>query len=188
MSLIYYHMKEPSVSVLGPGKRYVLWVQGCNRRCPGCVAPETRDLESGSTISVGALAWEIALSGAEGLTISGGEPFLQARALAEMIRKIHRIRPMDTIVFTGCTYEELSKDEEARDLLEQTDLLIDGEYVSELDDGKGLRGSTNQRLIFLSDALTEYREELLQYQRKQETFNHGYEKHIVGIPKKENVL
>lgn len=186
MCLIHYHMKEPCVSVLGPGKRYVLWVQGCNKRCPGCVSPASRDPKNGTPISVGALVWEIALSGAEGLTISGGEPFLQAKPLAEMIRKLRRIRPMDTIVFTGCKYEELARDEDAKELLEQTDLLIDGEYLSELDDGKGLRGSTNQRLIFLTDALAEHRDELLHCQRKQEIFDHVYEKHIVGIPKKES--
>ena len=94
MSDIYVYMREPAVNVLGPGVRYVLWVQGCHRRCPGCVAKNSYNMEEGTRISAGALAMEIALSKAEGLTISGGEPFLQAEALpiGSRILESQRIR------------------------------------------------------------------------------------------------
>ena len=70
------YMKEAAVTTLDPGVRYGLWVMGCDRACPGCIASETRR-ETGRVIPVGALAMEIIHSGAEGLTISGGEPFLR---------------------------------------------------------------------------------------------------------------
>lgn len=92
MDLAVY-MKEPAVRVLGPGVRYALWVQGCPRRCPGCVAENAWDPDGGERIPVDALAVEIVLSGAEGLTVSGGEPFLQAEALAELLEKVKKTLP-----------------------------------------------------------------------------------------------
>lgn len=175
------HMREPAVRTLGPGVRYALWVQGCPRRCPGCVAPEAQALDGGTALETGALAWEILLSGAEGLTISGGEPFLQAEALAELIRTVRRKRDLGVIVYTGYRYEELLADPAARALLEETDLLIDGPYVKELDDGKSLRGSSNQRVIPLTER---YRGELSLYgrpERPTEAFAHGAEVHYVGV-------
>lgn len=182
MKQISVYMKEPKVTVLGPGVRYGLWVQGCHRNCPGCVAGGSHRMEEGTPVPVGALALEIALSGADGLTISGGEPFLQAEALGELIAKVRSIRPMGVIVYTGYTYEALQKMPEAASLLKQTDLLIDGEYIQELDDGKSLRGSSNQRAIPLTDR---YRDEAAQYgsgPRTTEYFYHGSQVHQVGIP------
>lgn len=182
MDEISYHMKEPAVHVLGPGCRYVLWVQGCHKNCPGCVAAGSHDFNKGKLIKVGALAWEIALSGADGLTISGGEPFLQPGALAELVRQVRDLKDMGVIVFTGYRYEELLRSPDAAALLNEIDLLIDGEYIRELDDGKGLRGSSNQRVIPLTDR---YREVAAQYgdlPRRQEVFLHGFEFHEVGLP------
>lgn len=182
-NVIYVYMKEPAVRVLGPGKRYVLWVQGCERNCPGCIADNAHDMEAGTPIPIDALALEIALSDAEGLTVSGGEPFLQAEELAEMIRQIRARRPMGVIVYTGNLYEDLVKTPGAQGLLAQTDLLIDGPYIREQDDGKSLRGSANQRVLPLTEL---YREELAAYGaegRERELFYHGIHVHEIGIPK-----
>lgn len=179
---LYLHMRERAVTTLGPGTRYAVWVAGCNRNCPGCIAPDSHDMTRGTPVEAEALAWEIMLSGAEGLTISGGEPFLQAPALAQMVRTVRRRRDMGVIVYTGFTYEQLCRMPEARELLEQTDLLIDGPYIQELDDGLSLRGSSNQRVIPLTGR---YREALSYYgtgKREQEIFHHAGATHYVGIP------
>ena len=180
--MLYYHMKEPAVRVLGPGLRYCLWVQGCARRCPGCVAQEAWDMRAGKPIEEEALSWEIALSGAEGLTVSGGEPFLQAEALARLIRSVRQKKDMDVIVYTGNTYEALAADPAAAPLLRQTDLLIDGEYIRELDDGKGLRGSSNQRAIPLNARGEALLALWARQARCREVFRHGAEVHEVGLP------
>ena len=180
--MIYYHMKEPAVTVLGPGTRYVLWVQGCHKSCPGCIAPNSRNMQEGKTIKPSALAWEIALSHADGLTISGGEPFLQSEALADMLDILQPIRNMGVIVFTGYTYEELLTMPSAQKLLSRIDLLIDGEYIQELNDHRGLRGSRNQRYICLTDRYKEDVSALENCQREQQVFHHGIEIHYVGIP------
>lgn len=179
---LYLHMRERSVTSLGPGKRYVLWVAGCNRNCPGCIAPDSHDMTNGTAVDVGALAWEILMSNAEGLTISGGEPFLQAEALSELVRLIRRKQDMGVIVYTGFLHEELEAVPGAAALLAQTDLLIDGPYIRELDDGHSLRGSSNQRVIPLT---ARYSGALSLYGvpgRSTEVFHHGASIHYVGIP------
>ena len=89
----------------------------------------------------------------EGVTISGGEPFLQAAALAKTIRLLREKRDAGVIVYTGYTYEELLElnDPGADALLRETDLLIDGPFVEALNDDGGLRGSSNQRAVLLTD-------------------------------------
>ncbi len=170
--------------VLGPGARYVLWVQGCGKSCEGCVAQNAHDMKLGTPIEEGALALEIALSEAEGLTISGGEPFLQAAALAELIDRIHAKRPMGVIVYTGYTYEELKDIPDADMLLSRIDLLIDGPYRKELDDNKSLRGSSNQRVIPLTDLYIDAVREYGTGQREAEKFYHGIHVHKIGIPER----
>ena len=182
MSALYYHMKEPAVRVLGPGVRYVLWTHGCHKNCPGCVAGGAHSVKEGKPIDTGALAWEIALSGADGLTISGGEPFLQATALAELIDQLRQIRPMGVIVYSGYRYEELREQPEAAALLKRIDLLVDGEYIQALDDHRGLRGSSNQRAIPLTDLYREAAAHWADQPREQEIFRHGAEIHETGLP------
>ena len=99
------------------------------------------------------VAEDILRSGRTGLTISGGEPFLQAEALCELIGKIRRQRDIGVILYTGNTLAELqaSDDPWVQALLAQCDLLVDGAYIEALNDGKNLRGSSIQNAIPLTD-------------------------------------
>src|SRR5947207_12067562 len=82
-------------TVLGPGTRAVLWVQGCPFRCPGCVAPETLPFRGGEAVSVASLADElIGLPEIEGVTFSGGEPMSQAAALARLVDLVRTKRDL----------------------------------------------------------------------------------------------
>ena len=83
----------------------------------------------------------------EGITVSGGEPFLQAEALAKLLCRVRREKDLGVILYTGYTYEEVA----GHPLLRQCDALIDGPYIKEADDGRSMRGSSNQRLIHLSE-------------------------------------
>lgn len=182
MKQLQIYVTEKNVTTLGPGNRYGLWVQGCNRRCPGCVAQNSQDPKGGRSVKVSALAWDILSSDAEGLTVSGGEPFLQAEALSELITLVKAKKNLGVIVYTGYCLEELEEVPYAKELLSQIDLLIDGPYQRELDDGKSLRGSSNQRVIPLTDryvdALPLYGTE----NRRTQLFRHGSYVNIVGIP------
>ncbi len=89
----------------------------------------------------------------EGITISGGEPFLQAEELATMIDGIKAKRNYGVIIYTGFLKEELEKNNEngVQRLLQHADILIDGHYIKELDDGKPYRGSSNQKIHLMTD-------------------------------------
>ena len=151
MEIRIYNYQD-GVTKLGPGIRFILWTQGCARCCKGCMTPMSQDRDSGRIISVFDLADIIIQSGRDGLTISGGEPFLQAQALYELVNLIRAKRDLGIIVYTGYTLDEIlqSKDLYMCRFLEQIDLLIDGPYIEELNDGMNLRGSSNQRAIALT--------------------------------------
>ena len=98
----------------------------------------------------------------------GGEPFLQAKELGTLLSKVLRVRPeLNVILFTGYKFEDLSK-EDYKFVLNFVDVLIDGEYIDGLNDNKGLRGSSNQVIHFLSSRLLPYKELLEEGKRKRE--------------------
>lgn len=183
------HTYEKNVTKLGPGKRFTIWTQGCMKRCKGCISPTTQALDGGYEIETDELAQLIVNSNCEGITISGGEPFLQAKALSELIHKIKEKQEYSVVIYTGCIYEELkqSGDSYTLKLLEFCDLLIDGPYIEELNDGKNLRGSSNQRALALSDR---YKAEASEYGTKPaevEIFVHDGRLNMVGVPSKEQL-
>ena len=141
---------------LGPGLRYVIWVQGCPFHCPNCETPEGRSFEPNTIIETDELAKDIiSRPDIEGITISGGEPFAQAEALAELLNKVHKHRPELTVIsYTGYQYEDLTSDS-AKAYKAKLDLLIDGPYIHEQNDNKGIRGSANQRIINVPLSLRE---------------------------------
>lgn len=145
----------------GPGTRAVIWVQGCTLACPGCFNPDTHDLAIRQAISTHDLAAHLlALSNIEGITISGGEPFLQAAPLAELCA-IMRQHDRGVIVFSGFPFETLVQAERSdwNALLAVTDLLIAGPFVLAEACDLALRGSRNQTLHFLSGRYAAYREQ-----------------------------
>ena len=121
--------------VNGPGCRAVVWVQGCWRECPDCFNPASWSLAVNQLVSVEELAERILSEPAnQGVTFSGGEPFLQAPALAALAKQV-KAAGLNVMSFTGYTLAELrspSAPEGAEDLLDQLDILIDGPYVAAL--------------------------------------------------------
>ncbi|MBR4991008.1 MAG: radical SAM protein [Oscillospiraceae bacterium] len=147
MRLRLYNRASP-IHTLGPFNRYGIWVQGCSRRCDGCITPEGQPLDGGYEMEVEELCREILREpGLEGITISGGEPYLQAEALAELIEMLRLSADLGVIVYTGNLYEQIREER----LTGLCDAIIDGPYMKDRDDNKSLRGSDNQRLILLTD-------------------------------------
>lgn len=137
-----------STDTLGPFRRFCVWVQGCQRGCPGCVSPEAQPLDGGYQISVEELAGHIAAEpDIEGITVSGGEPYLQSESLCRLLGLLRAQRELGVIVYTGYLFEEVRENP----LTQLCDAVIDGSYVRALDDGLSLRGSSNQRICFLTD-------------------------------------
>ncbi len=140
----------PRSAANGPGERFVVWVQGCPLGCRGCWNPDTWAFRRREVTEVADLVARIrATPGIEGVTFTGGEPFAQARALAEVGRAV-RAAGLSVFVFSGYELAELAT-EAHRALLAATDVLVAGRYV-ESDRAEGLpwRGSSNQRVHFLT--------------------------------------
>lgn len=189
MSALRYGARVGATSVLGPGRRAAIWVYGCCFSCEGCIAPGFRE-GAWETASPEEMADWYLRQQADGLTISGGEPMLQAAALADMLDCIRRRTDCGVIVYTGFVWEALQEkaraDEGVRRLLSRIDLLIDGPYVASLDDNKPYRGSSNQRLIPLTER---YRGALYTYysggSRAMEIHLSGQGTLMVGVPGRE---
>ncbi len=138
----------------GPGFRYTVFTQGCPHGCPGCHNPQTHDFCGGRD----AQTWEIIREFLnnpllDGITLSGGEPFAQSLACAELAGAA-RQAGLSVWAYSGYTFEELMKDADARTLLALCDVLIDGRFEQ---DQRTLelrfRGSRNQRLIDVRKSL-----------------------------------
>lgn len=145
---ITLYMQQRQTRTLGPRIRYGIWVQGCNKRCHGCIAPDAQPLDGGYTEDTEHIAQDVlSQPNIEGITISGGEPFLQQDALCELIDAVRSQRDLGVIIYTGMNYEEVAE----LPLTSHCDLLIDGEYIEALNDDLSLRGSSNQHIICITD-------------------------------------
>jgi len=133
----------------GPFNRCCIWFQGCHLNCKGCGNPDLQPLTPKHVISDEQLLSIILESkekyGIEGVTLTGGEPSLQA-GLKYLTKKIHDAG-LGIILFSGKTIDTLDKE-----LVESVDLLIDGPFIeNQLDKERLLLGSKNKKLHFITD-------------------------------------
>jgi anaerobic ribonucleoside-triphosphate reductase activating protein len=144
--------------VNGPGCRAVVWVQGCLRECPGCFNPDSWSFEINQLMAVDTLVKKITSNPRnEGVTFSGGEPFWQAPALANLARQL-KAKGLNVMSFTGFTLEKLQSEyapASSQDLLSQLDILIDGAYIQSLaiNSPDSPVSSSNQRIHVFNPAL-----------------------------------
>lgn len=144
----------------GPGLRYAVFVQGCPHHCEGCHNPQTWDFEGGSVMSVQDIFDKITADPMlDGVTFSGGEPFCQCGALAELAEMLREKAPLLGIMaYTGFEFEYLLSHANEQNgymqLLEKLDYLVDGPFVL---DKKSIelsfRGSSNQRFLDVKSSL-----------------------------------
>lgn len=142
---------------LGYGSsRFGIWLQGCNLACPGCCSRDTWGIGPRHDVpwSFFAATLEFSLSAKplNGITISGGEPFLQKAALTALVREIRAIQgrlgtDWDILLYTGYRFEEIAA---CTDILNEVDMLVAGPYDVALPK-TDLRGSSNQTLHWLTD-------------------------------------
>ncbi len=139
------------VTALGPGRRVGLWLQGCSIRCHGCISVDTWQPGVGTVPLAEVLDWLTAIANeADGLTVSGGEPFDQPVALAAILKQWRDVVGTPTLVFTG---RELADVEGwLSDHPGLVDALVTGPFRSDLPQTLALRGSDNQRIHALTAA------------------------------------
>lgn len=140
----------------GPGLRCVVFVQGCPHACPGCHNPATHPFAGGTTVSVNQLLSRIHQSPlCRAVTFSGGEPFCQAGALAQLAARL-RAAGYELAAYTGYTFEHLldKGTDDQRALLAQLDTLVDGPFVqAQKNLNLRFRGSGNQRVLDVAKSL-----------------------------------
>jgi len=144
------------VTVLGPGRRIGLWLQGCTIRCQGCVSQDTWPADPTRAMPVPALLdWcqRVAQGGCDGITLSGGEPFDQPKPLLALLRGLGDWRAQagldfDILCYSGYPLKTLSK--RHAKLLALLDALIPEPFAAGRPLGGLWRGSDNQTLVPLS--------------------------------------
>ena len=133
-------MNNPSLCD-GYGYRTVVFLQGCNLRCPGCQNPSTWDINKGFSVDVKDLANQLrekCLN--KKLTISGGEPLLQADALKELLEEL---KDFDLCLYTGHELNEVPQE-----ILRYLKYIKVGSFKKELKTSmKPFVGSTNQEFL-----------------------------------------
>lgn len=149
-----YHT-ELRVSVLGPGIRRAIWVQGCSIHCPFCLVKDSWNPKLGQKVKIEFLVDEIvAQHDIEGITITGGEPIDQASGLAMFLEILGQKRPdLSVMIFSGYVYETLVKREDRyiNTVLAHCDILVDGPFLINQRCNDAWRGSANQRIFYLTN-------------------------------------
>jgi anaerobic ribonucleoside-triphosphate reductase activating protein len=156
-TLLQIAQTVPCTEAEGPGRRFALWFQGCPLRCPGCCNPEMLPFAGGSCLGLAGVLSRIReaarVHGIEGITLLGGEPLAHAAGAAALARVVQGMG-LTVMVFTGYTLAEAGAlpDPAVRELLTQTDILVDGPYRRELPETRRRWiGSANQQVHFLSE-------------------------------------
>ena len=180
---------ETATQALGPGCRAVVWFHGCSKSCPGCIA---REMNQSSDFELwtgkGLADFLLGLPNIEGVTLSGGEPFEQdLEELRELLEILRKSGELSVVCYTGNTLEELETKLDVpllKSITSNVDLLIDGNYVEELNDGSVWRGSSNQRFHFLSSRYNHLKEfvDSLKDRKIEVVLDSNSVMRITGIP------
>lgn len=133
------------VTTLGPGQRIGLWVQGCSLHCKGCLSPDTWH-QRDNAIEISELIAQLSqwFPFADGITISGGEPFEQPKALQQLLKALRQHFQGDIFVYSGYEWEQIKPQVLEMDGL--IDALMSGPYLENAPQTQALRGSDNQQL------------------------------------------
>ncbi|MGW3563810.1 4Fe-4S cluster-binding domain-containing protein [Streptomyces sp. NPDC000941] len=143
------------VETLGPGRRLGIWLQGCGLACAGCMSRHTWDPQGGTSRTVASLLdlWRAALAdGADGLTVSGGEPLDQPAGLAALLAGAAEARAasgreVDFLLYTGYEEEEVERDPARSAAVHHADVVVTGRFRVAEPTELIWRGSANQRML-----------------------------------------
>lgn len=145
-----YHSVQTMGTLDGPGIRFVLFVQGCCLRCGYCHNPDTWDINGGKTASVDEIYQQISrcrsyFGKKGGVTVSGGEPLLQAEFVTELFKKCRENGINTCLDTSGCVWNK-----QVEQLLNYTDLcILDIKMTNNADYEKYIGCSIEKPLYFL---------------------------------------
>ena len=170
------------VKVLGCGERVGIWTQGCSIGCPGCMSEHTWSFDESKRMSISELTEKVNAFGTNKITISGGEPFQQKNFLA-LLKALKAAGFVDIMVYSG--YTQAYIDKHFLEYLEYIDVLICEPFIDGDESESIYKGSENQRMIILNEALRSQYEAYRQ-ERKNKKLQ-KFEDVIVGIPYQRDI-
>lgn len=144
------HSVQSLGTVDGPGIRFIVFMQGCPLRCIYCHNPDTWKFDGGNETTVDELIQQISRCTSYfgkdgGVTVSGGEPLLQAPFVTELFKKLHELN-----INTALDTSGIGNLDQARELLKYTDLiLMDIKFVDDEDYEKYVKCKLSQVKKFL---------------------------------------
>lgn len=136
----------PNSRIYGPGKRFVIWVQGCSLHCHGCWNKDMWSFEINQLYNINVLYEMVKEQDEiEGITILGGEPLHQSKALMSLV-KLLKNDGYSIMLYTGFEEDEIH-DIISKDLVSYSDIVIFGRYLEESRSTfLRWRGSSNQNV------------------------------------------
>lgn len=160
----------------GPGVRCVLWVSGCDVKCPGCHNPESHCYEAGQLFDEKAyqeMAEILSRPFIDGITISGGHPLAPSNrdTVLKIIKRLREDFPTKSIwLYTGYTLDEFDVLSDSEEIIPQIvrmcDVVVDGPYIAKQRNvSLEFRGSKNQRLIDVKESREKDR--IIQWRKKK---------------------
>lgn len=178
------------VKTLGPGNRLAIWVNGCHRRCIGCVSWRLQAPVPQNDRDIRDFFDEFDLEDTDGITVSGGEPFDQLSELKRLVEYFRQRGFDDILIYTGYTMEELllKNDERVSYILNNISVLIDGPYLDEQNSNRGnLKGSDNQRVLVINPEYQKKYDDYYKDEREMQEFRLGPFLVSAGIPSREYI-
>lgn len=189
--MIRIHRIHYPVTVLGPGRRIGIWLQGCSLACPGCASSRTWDSHAGESVNETALAGQCRCwlkEGIDGITITGGEPFEQAASLElflDAIQDWRRIEKVDVLCYSGMPLKVI--EQKFSKLLSRLDAIIPEPYLKDLPTRSVWRGSGNQPLVLLSALAQERYASLPSGAPASQLVMINQKAQLIGIPREEEM-
>lgn len=188
------HLLQSPIRTLGPGSRVGLWLQGCRRRCRGCMAPKTWGFEEERAVPLLQLLhsilsfWENEGDIDHRLTLSGGEPIDQSEPLRTLLTELRAHSPScDILLYTGYRIAEVRSDHPQ--LLPLLTAVVDSPFEEGNPTTAVWKGSQNQNLSVLDPCYSERYQEWAEGEKKTLQLVRGQsgEYHLVGIPRQKDV-
>lgn len=160
LSQQYIASYKPFNFVDGEGVRCSLYVSGCKFNCPGCYNKVAQNFHYGTPYSQeleDQIMADLGQSYVQGLTLLGGEPFLNTQVCLRLAKRIRAEfgHTKDIWSWTGYTWDELMQESaDKQELLSLIDILVDGRFLeAQKDLTLQFRGSANQRIIDVPKSL-----------------------------------
>ncbi len=176
LNLIYYPLKT-----LGVGTRVGIWFEGCNIGCEGCISKHTWKQREENRVLLRELLTQIQKYPSKKVTISGGEPFYQPKALKYLV-KFLKEREYEILIYSGYEYNYLKKN--FSDILNYIDILIDAPFNQNLKSEESFRGSSNQKIYIFNPKLENiYQKFAKDRKRKLQIIEKNSRIYLLGIPK-----